>query len=342
MTAGGNALTTLTRFRYPAMFAALLFALVFAACGTAETFQAGQAADSDDQILFVADGNVMMWRDGDITELTNDGVAESPTWSPAGDRFAYVQNHGDFSEIVIADRDGDPLVQLTSSDSGVEPFTGDHVFLASWAKEPDWSPMGEELVYISDKGGLDTFSRNLYIWISEFGVDAAPYELPASYSIRLTQEGPIYSPDASQLAFTVRQDDGTGIRYPEIWKLELESGFFEALVVGTDGAYDPDWSPDGENLVYIQREGEANNIWIAPISGNDPYRLIEGANAVEPIWSPDGQQIAFIRLVDVEFEVWVVDVETDASGVVTAGEPRRLFKADNIHAPSGLSWFSGN
>ena len=342
MTTGGTLLTSFIQRRFLAVLAALLLAPAVVACGTAESFETGQAADSDDQILFVSDGNVMMWRDGDITELTSDGVAESPTWAPAGDRFAYVQNHGDFSEIVIADRDGDPLLQLTSSDSGVEPFTEDHVFLAAWAKEPDWSPVGEELVYISDEGGFDSFSRNLYIWLSEFGVDAAPYFLDASRSIGLTQEGPDYSPDGNQLAFTVRQDEGSGLRYPEVWKLELESGIYEALVVGTDGAYDPDWSPDGDNLVYIQDEGDANNIWIAPLSGDSPYRLIEDANAAEPVWSPDGQRIAFVRLVDVEFEVWVVDVETDASGVVTAGEPRRLFSADNIDAPSGLSWFSGN
>jgi len=115
-------------------FAVIICLPLIAACGTAENLQAGQATnDTTGQILFVADGNVMLWRDGDISKLTDSGNAESPTWSPAGDRFAYVQNHGDFSDVVIADRDGDPLLQLTSSDSGLAPFTEDHVFLAAWA-----------------------------------------------------------------------------------------------------------------------------------------------------------------------------------------------------------------
>jgi Tol biopolymer transport system component len=332
-------------FRRPLLSIALAVIVCFpyiVACGTADSFQTGQAAGTSGQILFVADGDVMLWRDGDISQITSDGNAESPTWSPAGDRFAYVQNHGDFSDIVIARRDGEPLVQLTSSDSGLTHFTEDHVFLAAWAREPDWSPVGEELVYISDKGGLDSFSRNMYIWIAEFGVGAAPYPLDASQRVSLSQEGPVYSSDGSQLAFSVREDQGSGVRYQEVWILNLDTGFFEPLVVDTDGAFDPDWAPDGEDLVYVQREGENSNLWIAPTTGGEPYRLAETGSAVEPVWSPDGKQIAFIHVVDVAFEVWVVDVERSATGNYSAGEPRRLFSADNIDSTSGLSWFSGN
>ncbi|MEZ4572414.1 MAG: hypothetical protein R2849_19285 [Thermomicrobiales bacterium] len=323
------------------MVVTLLLPLL-ASCGAEDTFQTGQAAETKGQILFVADGNVMMWRDGDISTLTEDGTAESPTWSPIGDRFAYVQSHGDYSEVVIADRDGDPLVQLTSNDSGLAPYTEDHVYMAAWGKEPDWSPVGEELVYISDKGGLDAFSRNLYIWLSEFGVGAAPYVLPLSDSISLSQSGPAYSPDGRQIAFSVRQDEGAGIRYQEVWTMDLEAAIYEPLVVGTDGAFDPDWSPDGDNIVYVQREGERSNIWIAPVSGDEPYRLADVGGAVEPVWSPDGDQIAFIELVGVDFEVWIMDVDVDDSGTVTAGEPEKLFAVDNIDSTSGLSWFKAN
>ena len=320
----------------------LILALLLAACGTADAALTGQAQDSDDQILFVADGDVMLWRGGDIRQLTDHGSAESPTWSPAGDRFAYVQNHGDFSDVVIADRDGDPLLQLTSSDSGLAPFSEDHVLLAAWSKEPDWSPVGEELVYISDKGGLNALSRNMYIWISEFGVGAAPYGLDASYRISSSQEGPVYSPSGEQIAFSVREDDELGDRVHEIWILDLETGFFEPLVVGTEGAMDPDWSPDGEDIAYVQRSGEHTSIWIAPVDGDDTYQLVQANGVVEPVWSPDGSQLAYIRLVDVEFEVWVVDIERSPNGRLNASEPRKLFSADNIDATSGLSWFTSS
>lgn len=320
----------------------LLMPLVLAACGTVDAAISGQAGDDSDQILFVADGNVMLWRDGEISRLTDNGNAESPTWSPAGDRFAYVQNHGDFSDIVIADRDGDPLVQLTTSDSGLAPFSEDHVYLAAWAKEPDWSPVGEELIYISDKGGLNSLSRNMYIWISEFGVGASPYGLDASYRISSSQEGPVYSPIGTKIAFSVRQENSVGDRVQEVWILDLETGFFEPLVTGTAGAMDPDWSLDGDNIVYVQRSGELSSIWVAPVSGEEPYQLVQSNGVAEPVWSPDGSQVAFIQLVDVDFEVWVADIERSSTGRLTASEPRKLFSAANIDATSGLSWFSRN
>ena len=332
----------MTSVRTTALLLAFIVIPFLAACGSAETFEAGQAAESNAQILFVSNGNVMLWRDGDISQLTDGVVAESPTWSPAGDRFAYVQVHEDYSDIVIADRDGDPLVGLTTNDSGLTPFTEDHVFLAAWAKEPDWSPVGEELVYISDKGGLDALSRNLFVWIAEFGVGATPYGLDASYRIGFSQSGPVYAPGGTSIALSVRQDEGGGVRYHEIWTLDLETGFFEPIVVGTDGAYDPDWSPDGEDLVYIQRNGDSTDLWIAPVGGGSPYRLADVGAAAEPVWSPDGTQIAFMRVVGVEIEVWVVDVTSNARGIYSAGEPEKLFSADAIDAPSGLSWFDPN
>ncbi len=329
------------------MFAVLMaliagLTVLLTACGTADTFRTGQAAESRGEILFVANHSIMRWKDGKIEQLTEGILAESPTWAPAGDRFAYVQNSGDYSDVVIANREGDLLVTLTSHDSGYTPYSEDHVFFAAWAKEPDWSPVGEELVYISDKGGLDLFSRNLYIWLAEFGVEAPPYPLEASQRLSLSQEGPVYSPDGVQLVFSTRQDNGGGDRFQEVWTLDLETGIFAPLVVGTEGAYDPDWSPDGDYIAYIQRAGDMNDVWIAPVDGSEPYKLTDVGSAVEPVWSPDGRQIAFVRGVGVEFEVWVVDVSIDSTGRVIASEPEKLFSASNIDATSGLSWFSRN
>lgn len=320
----------------------VLVSVLLAACGEPADFSAEQrlpaAQQQTDEILFVADGNVMRWRDGDVEQVTEDVIAEAPSWAPHGDRFAYVQVFEAHSEVVIADSDGDPLVRVTNHEPNAEPFSQEHVFLAAWAKDPDWNPVAEEIAYASDFEGLDQFSRPLYIWVAErLGEGIPPYPLNASFQIGLSQEDPSYSPDGQKICFTVTVDEG-GRRTTEIWTLNLESAIWEQLVFGGEGAFDPAWSPLGSEIAYVQRQGESTDIWIAPTDDGEPYQLTQIGSAVEPEWSPDGDRIVFITQNGPEFEVVVIELTRDSEGRLVASEPERLFTADGIDAPSGLSW----
>lgn len=329
-------------------FAVLMLCLLLAGtlvgCGKpdalVEAQESGQSADPSGSILFVSNHNMMLWDDGDVSQITQDVWAESPTWAPAGERFAYVQMHGGFSEIVVATRDGDPLVQVTENDPLIEPTnTEDYVFLAAWAKDPDWSPAGEQLIFTSDKGGLDLFSRDLYLWYSETW-DAPPYALDASYGVGLSQEGPSLSPSGDEVAFTVRIDLGNGNRVTEIWVLDLNNGTWNVLVAPPEGAYDADWSPTGEDIAYAARTNGTTDIWVAPVGEGAAYQITTMGACNAPGWSPDATQLAFICVVDAEFEIWYVDLTREADGRLTPSEPKQLITAENIDATSGLSWSS--
>ncbi len=315
-------------------------AVVLSACGAPDQSISTNnvAAEGDTgKILFVADHNVMQWQDGKIEQLTEGVYASSPTWAPAGDRFAYVQVGEAFSEIVVADATGEYLFTVTENDPGIAPFTEDYVYLAAWAWDPDWSPVSEEVVWVSDKGGLDTFSRFLYIWISETW-EAPPYPLNATWELSNSQEGPAFSPDGQKLVFTVRVDHSDGARETELWTIDFDRRTTEHLISGGDGVYDGDWSPDGDHVVYIQRTGELNDVWITSLDGSDPYQLTQFGACAEPIWSPDGDSIVYIREVDGSFEVWQTELQRNSNGEITAGESSRLFREDNIDAQSGLTW----
>ena len=334
------------RRRRPFVVLTILFliATLLAGCGVAdpavEAQGVGQSGDPQGSILFVSDHNIMRWQNGDVTQLTRDIWAESPTWSPAGDRFAYVQVHDGFSEIVVADREGAPLLVVTENNPMIEPTnTEDYVFLAAWAKEPDWSPVAEQLIFVSDKGGFDLFSRNLYLFFSETW-DAPPYGLNASYDIGESQEGPSFSPDGQQVAFTVRIDLGNGNRTTEIWTLDLNAGTWTVLVAPPDGAYDADWSPTGEDIAYAQRTGESTDIWIAPVGEGAAYQITTRGACSAPAWSPDASKLAFMCVVDAQFEIWYVDLTRGEDGRLTPSEPQQLISADNIDAVSGIAWSS--
>src|SRR3712207_4152790 len=91
-----------------ALGALLALLVVVAGCGTADANLSTvepdlpRAAGPTGSILFVSEGNVMVWRDGEIDQLTDDEIARSPSWSAAGDRFAYIRMSDGFSDLIVA------------------------------------------------------------------------------------------------------------------------------------------------------------------------------------------------------------------------------------------------
>lgn len=323
----------------------LLVGMLLVACGEPdETLgipQAQQQGQSDSkpsgEILFVSDHNISLW-DGDIKQLTSGEHAASPSWAPVGDRFAYVRVGEAFSDVIIARRDGAPLLAVTEGHQpDLEEFSEEYVANASWAWDVEWSPAGEQLIYVSDKGQFDQYSRPLYLWYSET-FDVGPYMLNASAEIGATQEMPAFSPDGDTVAFVVRNEREFGNRVSEIWLLDLNSATWESFVESPEGAYAPDWAPDAQNIVYVQRTGTSNDLWIAPLDGSEPYQITEIGSVASPVWSPDGKFIAFFRENKGNFEAWYVEVTPDENGRLTASEPEHLFSADDIDTVSGMSW----
>jgi TolB protein len=323
--------------------------MVVAACGTPDESlgpeESSTGASPEGRILFVSNHDVTLW-DGDLRQITDDVTAASPTWAPDGTRFAYVQRHDNegYSDLFVAGLDGETLRQVTTNAPDIEPYSMDFVCNASYAIDPIWSPAGEQIIWSSDRGGWDwsdecvnRLSDPMFLWYSETW-EADPYILQAAVDLGVAQENPTLSPDGNTVAFVARIEEQTTLRNTEVWTLDLNTAQSNPLVVHPDGAYDPAWSPDGRNIAYIQRDGDSNDVWIAPADGSPTYRLTSIGTCVSPVWSPDGRFIAFFRERDGNFEAWYVELTDDGQGHLTPSEPQRLFNADNIDTTSGMSW----
>ena len=223
------------------------------------------------------------------------------------------------------------------------PWSRRFAHFAYWAIDPNWSPLRpDQLVYGSDKGGVEyeysddpddpgRLSDPIFLWLVERdGLD--PYILNASAALGITQEDPDFDPTGTSVVFTAREDVGA----TQIWTLNLDTAEADKLVGGQ--VSDPAWSPDGDSIAFVEQDDSGNNIWIVPSDGGEPYALTTGLDCVGPEWAPDGSGLAFIELVDSAFRVSFLPVSRDGAGRLTAGEPRVLFTADDIDAPSGLSW----
>ncbi len=285
------------------------------------------------RILFVQHGDIYLWQDGKIRRLLQLGDAASPSWSPDGSRFAFVRFGDAFSDLYVAGADGQGVRQLTKNQPALQPGSEAYVRNSVWALDPAWMPDGQQIVYVSDLN-----SAKNYLWLIPSG-GGAPRLVQASTALGDNVESPTVSPDGTRIAFAHRTTTDDGLRRrTDLWVLNLSTGELAPLVQGGDGSYAPAWSPDGSWIAYVGRHGEANDLFVVPATGGDPVQLTTTGAVGSPAWSPDGTMIAFLQLEGSTFEVQYVDFTVGADGRPSAGEPKRLFRAEAIDVPSGLSW----
>ncbi len=138
-------------------------------------------------------------------QLRGLGEAFNPTWSPTGERIAFVANDGGYMDLYVLDVETGEVRALTD-----DPWTELH---------PDWSPDGERIAFVTDRfgGELD---------VLEYGEYALATIAPEGTGIRQIRTfpggrdtNPQWSPDGESLYFVSAR---SGI--PNVYRHELSSG----------------------------------------------------------------------------------------------------------------------
>ena len=94
----------------------------------------------------------------------------------------------------------------------------------------------------------------------------------------------------------------------------------EKLITSTMGDATPQYSPDGEKIVFGSIRSGTTEIWVCDREGENPLQLttIGGPSTGTPRWSPDGRWIAFDSRMEGNRDICVVSSQ--------GGSPRRLTK----------------
>src|SRR6266403_2337545 len=130
-----------------------------------------------------------------------------------------------------------------------------------------------------------------------------PYYYPEMYLPQLTS-GPssvAWSSDSKEMAYSMAGS---------LWRQKVDSKTAEQLTDGPGYDYQPDWSPDGKNIVYVSYQKDAIELWLLDLATRKPQQLTNGgAVNVEPRWSPDGKRIVFVSTsYNKRFHVFRADV----------------------------------
>lgn len=118
---------------------------------------------------------------------------------------------------------------------------------------------------------------------------------------------PALSPDGRSLAFASNRNG-----YWDLYLLEIASGEITRLTDTPEYDGAPSWSPDGLWLVYESYTNDNLEIFIRPLSGEQPPIQLTTDDATDhsPAWSPGGRQIAFVSTRSGESEIWLADLDT--------------------------------
>lgn len=237
----------------------------------------GQTPAAGNRIVWSPNGMQIAFSDGDdlwvlgqfdALQVTNTpGVIESwPTFSPDGQRLAFVRENAGSSEIMI----------YSFFDQSIIPVTN----VAAQNTMPAWSPDGSRIAFISDRDG----NTELYI----VGVDGSG--LARITSTPGDETTPVWSPDAQKIAYTISENN--------VQRLAIVTPGMTPVLLNDSSVTDvPAWSPDGSRIVYAAETTPGSGqyaVFSVRSDGQDTFQYtVSGGQVAGVTWSPGGEWIVF-------------------------------------------------
>jgi tricorn protease len=211
-----------------------------------------------------------------LTEVRDfNSQADDYDLAPAGRRIV-ISIHG---EIFTAPVEEGDLRQITNS-----PWRD---------KEPQYSPDGKWISFISDQSGRE----ELYV-ISSDGA-GAPQKITDFDTLKLAYS---WSPNSKEIAFTSSDNKLRKFVVETKQTAELSSSKYGNISA-------PAWSPDGKWIAYSKPDyTRTNDVFLVPGAGGEERKVtFDSYSDMNPQFSNDGRKLYFVR--------------TDASGFGGGGQP---------------------
>ncbi len=280
---------------------------------------------SDGQVAFVSErseapGIYQMNQGEEKLMAPSDIQLAAPSWNESGNHLTFATYDGETSKLYIAGAGPETVHPVSAPQEDIFPFrTGwvnDSTFFYTADGKIKKRTLGQE--------GFETIAFEATVTLDRPPYTRKTYDFDDQQArTPMGIMGPVVSPDGASVAFAALGD---------IYVQEIGG----ELTQVTDDIFvdiDPDWSPDGQSLVFSSdREGKMN-LWMKNLSTGQIQQLTDiEESALAPAWSPNGRQIAFFA--------------TDARNVWGSGTLSLLDVAtgnvnsihDPVFVPSKPSW----
>lgn len=266
----------------------------------------------DDVFVMAADGS-------DVRRVTSTPpIIWSPDVSPDGRSLVFVQQYSDIMRQQSPAESGFTSMGVFRLDlpSGLVDVTDNAFFHLS----PRWSPDGGRIMFSSDRTGV----QELYVMDSD-GTNVQ----------RLTDTGTLadtgaWSPDATRIAFASK---APGRDDMDLFMMASDGSDLRQLTdePGVDNAA-PDWSPDGERLVFQSSREDDRSIEVLDLERDERRALTTGEHVDGwPRWSPDGEAIVFVSTREASQDIFVMRADGTGVSNLTASEVLDAFPSWTSH-----------
>ncbi|MBC7250283.1 MAG: PD40 domain-containing protein, partial [Anaerolineae bacterium] len=164
------------------------------------------------------------------------------TTSPQTFRLAFASDRDGNLEVYVMDGDGQNVRRLTE--------------YPTWDSYPAWSPDGTQLAFLrlsmTEAGEMASVEENGLYLINSDGGDEVQLVSVAKMSV---ESAPAWSPDGTQIAYTVLEETGTETPRSSIYVVSRQGGEPTAVLTNTYTVSYLSWSPDGAYLLFTSSGG---------------------------------------------------------------------------------------
>lgn len=220
----------------------------------------------------------------DLVNVSNaTGGDLDPTWSPAGDKIAWVSFSAGTGEIMVASPDGSGKVNVSNH--------------AKDDRTPAWSPDGSRVAFSSYREDR----WEVYL-VDPDGANLTKCTGPDGAQHQCQSHDPIYSPDGAKIAYICGLD-----QYAEIYIRNADCSGWTRMTDNEVPDEALDWSPDSTKIAYVRytsRQRTDSDIYVLDVITGQSTKITSTSYAdYSPDWSPDGLKIAFSTYLDGSYEI---------------------------------------